>query len=45
MHNGCAATLEERFARAECGGGDLHGKTSHLAPDQLSDLVAYLEIL
>ena len=43
MHNGCAATLAERFAG--CGGGDKHGKTSQLKPEQVSDLVAYLESL
>lgn len=43
MHDGCAATLLDRFTT--CGGGDLHGKTSQLTPAQLSDLVAYLETL
>jgi cytochrome c peroxidase len=43
MHQGCAATLDERFGF--CGGGDGHGTTSHLTPEQLSDLVAYLETL
>jgi mono/diheme cytochrome c family protein len=45
MHDGCAATLEERFSRPDCGGGDLHGHASHLAREQLSDLIAYLETL
>jgi len=44
MHTGCAATLRDRFD-PECGGGDEHGKTSHLSEAQLSDLVAYLETL
>lgn len=44
LHNGCAATLKDRFD-AYCGGGDLHGKTSSLTPQQLDDLVAYLETL
>jgi cytochrome c peroxidase len=44
MHNGCAATLRDRFDPA-CGGGDAHGKTSHLAEAQIDDLVAYLESL
>lgn len=44
IHTGCASTLRERFD-ASCGGGDLHGKTSQLAPDQIDDLVAYLETL
>ena len=43
MHDGCAATLLDRFG--PCGGGDLHGKTSQLTPAQLSDLVSYLETL
>jgi mono/diheme cytochrome c family protein len=44
LHNGCAATLRDRFD-AKCGGGDLHGKTSGLSGAQLDDLVAYLETL
>ena len=44
MHDGCARTLMDRFD-AKCGGGDQHGVTSHLAPPQLQDLVAYLESL
>jgi hypothetical protein len=43
MHDGCAATLADRFG--PCGGGDLHGKTSQLTAAQLADLVAYLESL
>lgn len=43
MHDGCAATLHDRFG--DCGGGDRHGKTSHLTPTQIDDLVAYLESL
>ena len=49
MHDGCAKTLLDRFtlrdAVGACGGGDTHGKTSHLAEAQLADLVAYLESL
>jgi hypothetical protein len=44
LHNGCAATLRDRFDPA-CGGGDLHGKTSGLTEQQLGDLIAYLETL
>jgi mono/diheme cytochrome c family protein len=44
MHDGCAATLHERFDPT-CGGGDSHGRTSHLTPAQIDDLVAYLETL
>jgi mono/diheme cytochrome c family protein len=43
MHQGCAATLSDRFE--SCGGGDAHGKTSHLTAEQRADLVAYLETL
>jgi len=43
MHDGCAATLRDRFGA--CGGGDAHGLTSTLAPAQIDDLVAYLESL
>jgi mono/diheme cytochrome c family protein len=44
MHDGCAATLEDRFA-ASCGGGDRHGHTSHLTEAQIADLVSYLKTL
>jgi len=43
MHDGCAATLRDRFTT--CGGGDAHGKVSHLTASQIDDLVAYLESL
>lgn len=43
MHDGCAATLRDRFG--VCGGGDRHGHTSQLSDAQLADLVAYLESL
>ncbi len=43
MHSGCAETLRDRFGT--CGGGDRHGMTSHLAGDQVDDLVAYLRTL
>jgi len=43
MHDGCAPTLKDRFGA--CGGGDAHGKTSHLTEAQIDDLVAYLETL
>jgi hypothetical protein len=43
MHNGCAATLADRFG--PCGGGDFHGKTLHLTPAQQSELVADMETL
>jgi hypothetical protein len=44
IHTGCAKTLRDRFD-PDCGGGDLHGKTSHLSDEQIDDLVAYLETL
>ncbi|MFO0725091.1 MAG: cytochrome c [Myxococcota bacterium] len=45
MHSGCAPTLKDRFAATACGGGDTHGKTSHLSSEQVDDLVAYLTSL
>jgi mono/diheme cytochrome c family protein len=44
MHDGCAATLADRFTPT-CGGGDRHGFTSALSAEQIADLVAYLETL
>lgn len=44
LHNGCAATLRDRFDPA-CGGGDEHGHTSALTSTQIDDLVQYLESL
>jgi cytochrome c peroxidase len=43
MHDGCAKTLSDRFR--PCGGGDAHGKTSHLTDEERADLIAYLETL
>ena len=43
LHDGCAATLFDRFGA--CGGGDAHGHTSQLTQDQIADLVAYLNSL
>jgi mono/diheme cytochrome c family protein len=43
LHDGCAPTLRDRFG--QCGGGDRHGRTSMLTPDQLDDLTAYLQTL
>lgn len=46
MHDGCAATLADRFSPTSgCGGGDFHGKTAQLDAAQLADLVVYLETL
>jgi mono/diheme cytochrome c family protein len=44
LHDGCAATLAERFDPS-CGGGDKHGHTSHLTQAEISDLLAYLQTL
>ncbi|WP_437734215.1 c-type cytochrome [Sorangium sp. So ce1335] len=43
MHDGCAATLRDRFD-PQCG-GDKHGDVSGLTPAQIDDLIAYLESL
>jgi mono/diheme cytochrome c family protein len=43
MHNGCAATLRDRFG--DCGGGDKHGVTSILSESEITDLVTYLQSL
>jgi YVTN family beta-propeller protein len=43
LHHGKAATL--RDVLATCNKGDKHGKTSHLKPDQIDDLVAFLKSL
>jgi mono/diheme cytochrome c family protein len=44
MHDGCAATLADRFT-SRCGGDDRHGVTSKLSAAQIQDLLAYLESL
>ncbi|HTM43333.1 MAG TPA: hypothetical protein VL137_00185 [Polyangiaceae bacterium] len=44
MHTGCAKTLHDRFD-PNCGGGDHHGVTSTLPPQDIDALVAYLETL
>ena len=44
MHDGCAPTLRERFT-LPCGGGEAHGKTTHLPGQALDDLVRFLESL
>jgi mono/diheme cytochrome c family protein len=41
LHNGCAATIEDRFL---CGGTE-HGDVTSLSPAQLGDLVTFLESL
>jgi mono/diheme cytochrome c family protein len=42
LHDGCAATLKDRFG--PCG-GTKHGSTSQLTPAQIDDLVSYLNTL
>ena len=44
IHDGCAATLRDRFSGA-CGGGDQHGVTSILSQGEMSDLITYIETL
>jgi len=44
MHDGCAATLADRFG-TKCGGDLRHGNTSQLTPAEIGDLIAYLESL
>jgi mono/diheme cytochrome c family protein len=41
MHNGCAATLGDRF-NAACG-GDKHGNTAGLSANEISDLISYMQ--
>jgi mono/diheme cytochrome c family protein len=43
MHDGCAKSLADRFG--SCGGGDKHGRTSQLKPNELADMLSYLETL
>jgi hypothetical protein len=44
MHDGCAATLRDRFEHPFCG-GPRHGDLSKLKPDDITALIAYLESL
>jgi hypothetical protein len=44
LHDGCAATLADRFGTT-CGGGEQHGHTEQLDAGQIADLVSYLESL
>ena len=43
MHDGCAKTLTDRFT--VCGNSTSHGLTQTMGPEQIADLVAYLETL
>jgi hypothetical protein len=42
MHNGCAATLADRFGKCVTAG---HGGVTQLSAGDVGDLVAYLESL
>jgi cytochrome c553 len=42
LHDGCAATIADRFGACATAG---HGSTQSLSSDQISDLTAYLETL
>jgi cytochrome c peroxidase len=42
MHDGCAATIADRFGSCATPG---HGTTAQLPPQDISDLTAYLESL
>jgi hypothetical protein len=44
MHDGCARTLEQRLEDPACGGAS-HGNTSALTPENVADLVSFLETL
>jgi hypothetical protein len=44
LHNGCAATLHDRFSPA-CDSGNQHGTIQQLNGDQIDDLVSYLQSL
>ncbi len=44
LHNGCAATLQDRFSPA-CDNGNQHGTTQQLSTDQIDDLISYLKSL
>lgn len=44
LHNGCAATLKDRFAGTACAGAK-HGDVSGLADADVNDLVSFLESL
>jgi hypothetical protein len=44
MHDGCAATLADRFG-TKCGGDQRHGNTAQLGAAEIGDLIAYLESL
>jgi hypothetical protein len=43
LHHGKAATLEEVLT--SCNPDDRHGRTSHLTPAEIADLVEFLKAL
>ncbi len=44
IHNGCVASLRDRFTNA-CAGGDQHGHTSDLTANEVDDITAFLKTL
>jgi hypothetical protein len=42
LHDGCAKTLEDRFGKCA---SDQHGVTAELAPEQIGDVISYLQTL
>jgi hypothetical protein len=44
MHDGCAATLMDRFTNPSCGGAN-HGNAANLSQDDLQSITTYLESL
>jgi hypothetical protein len=45
MSDGCAATLEQRFDDAACGGGTKHGNVGALSTAERGALITYLKTL
>ena len=44
MHDGCAATLTDRFTNVACA-GSTHGDTASLSANDIADMVTFLESL
>jgi hypothetical protein len=42
MHDGCAASVGDRFTQGQCGGDIRHGNVAQLTSQQRADLSAYL---
>lgn len=45
MHDGACPTIRARLVDATCSGGERHGHTADLQPDQVDDLAAFLNTL